>query len=141
MCELCLDDDSALGHPNYSRPAFSPQPKATPRIVEKVDKRRKAATMDAKEKEAVRARDKEACRVCLRHSREVHERLFKSLGGVASLANSMTVCHICHLYLQGHAIQVFGPSCNAPLTFEMGPEVAKHVFRGRSTPNWVTVKP
>lgn len=113
--------------------------KPEPRIVGRKAKRRSVKRMDKLEKEAVRVRDKESCRVCGRHSREVHERLFKSLGGIACLANSMCVCRTCHEYLQGHAIDVFGPDCNAPLTFEMTKAVAHDVFRGRALPKHVTI--
>jgi hypothetical protein len=115
------------------------QPKPAPRVIAKKAKRRQVARMDRVEKEAVRKRDQEACRVCLRKTREVHERLFKSLGGVACLANSMCACRLCHDYLQGHAIKVFGVDCNSALTFEMSAPVAQHVFRGRAVPAWVSI--
>lgn len=120
--------------PNYERPAFSPQLKTEPRVVGKVKKRRAKARMDAKEKEAVRARDKESCRVCGKRTRDVHERLFKSLGGVASLINSMCACRKCHPFLQEHGVKVIGPHCNAVLTFQMSPAVAHLIFRGRALP-------
>jgi hypothetical protein len=124
---------SASSHPGL---AFA---KGTPRIVETKAKRRSAARMDKVEKERVRVRDRESCRVCGRKTRHVHERLFKSRGGVASLDNSMCACPVCHPYLQHHGISVFGASCNGRLTFEMGPQVAKFCFLGRSTPSHVTV--
>jgi hypothetical protein len=114
---------SASSHPGL---AFA---KGTPRIVETKAKRRSAARMDKVEKERVR----------VRKTRHVHERLFKSRGGVASLDNSMCACPVCHPYLQHHGISVFGASCNGRLTFEMGPQVAKFCFLGRSTPSHVTV--
>jgi hypothetical protein len=113
--------------------------KRPPRIVQKTLKRRAVATMDRTEKEKVRKRDKEACRVCFRRTRDVHERLFKSLGGVASLDNSMCACRVCHPFLQGHAIQVFGKTCNHVLKFEMNQAVAQMVFRGRAVPKHVEV--
>lgn len=125
-----------MGASNFAGFAFS---KGEPRRVKKVEKRRTVARMDRTEKEAVRQRDKEACRVCFRKTRDVHERLFKSLGGVASLANSMCACRICHPFLQEHGIQVYGRSCHEPLTFEMSEAVARIVFRGRATPKHVTV--
>ena len=126
--------------PDYTRPAFQGSNwKPEAKVVAKVQKRRKIAAMDRREKEAVRKRDKEACRVCLRHTREVHERLFKSLGGVASLDNSMCACKHCHPLLQGHAIRVYGASCNGPLTFEMSEAVAHLVFRGKAVPAHVAV--
>lgn len=114
-------------------------PKPQARVIGRKAKQRSVKRMDRVEKEAVRARDKESCRVCFRFSREVHERLFKSLGGIACLANSMVVCRTCHEYLQGHAIDVFGPDCNSPLTFEMEEAVAHDVFRGKAVPPHVTV--
>lgn len=113
--------------------------KGEPRIVAKTVKRRTVARMDRVEKEKVRQRDKEACRVCLRATRDVHERLFKSLGGVASLLNSICACRACHPFLQEHGIQVYGPHCNAKLTFEMSEAVAHLIFRGRATPKHVRV--
>lgn len=115
------------------------QPKPEPRVIARKARRRKVTRMDRIEKEKVRLRDRESCRVCRRATREVHERLFKSLGGVACLANSMCACRGCHEYLQGHAIKVFGPHCNARLTFEMSKAVAHDVFRGRAVPAHVEI--
>ncbi len=112
---------------------------AVPAIVRKLKQRGRATYLDRVEKEKVRKRDHEACRVCLRWTRDVHERLFKSRGGVASLANSMCACRTCHPFLQEHAIQPFGKDCNHRLTFEMHEAVAQMVFRGRAVPKHVTV--
>lgn len=112
-----------------------PQPKPEPRIVQKVAKRRAMARMDRTEKEAVRQRDKECCRVCFRKSREVHERLFKSLGGVASSHNSLVLCRKCHLYAHAHGIGLLsevGRGCNGQLRFQMCAAVAHDIFRGKS---------
>jgi hypothetical protein len=111
-----------------------------PRIVAKVTKRRAVARMDRTEKEHVRQRDKECCRVCGRATRDVHERLFKSLGGVASLRNSMCACRRCHPFLQEHGVTVLGPDCNAKLTFVMNAQVAKLIFGARAVPNHITVQ-
>lgn len=116
-----------------------PQPKPEPRIVKKLAKRRAVKRLDAIEKEKVRQRDKEACRVCFRKTRDVHERLFKSLGGIASLDNSIAACRKCHPYLQEHGIKPIGPTCNGPLTFQMCAAVAHDIFRGRAVPSHVEV--
>jgi hypothetical protein len=118
---------------------FCPQPKPEPRIVAKLAKRRLVKRLDRVEKERVMVRDHECCRVCGRKTRHVHERLFKSLGGVASLQNSMCACPVCHPYLQHHGIDVFGTSCSGKLTFEMQKSVAHFCFRGRAVPPHVTV--
>lgn len=110
-----------------------------PAIVGRLKKRSHTTYLDRIEKEKVRKRDHEACRVCFRATRDVHERLFKSRGGVASLTNSMCACRICHDFLQHHAIQPFGLDCNHRLTFEMNEAVAEMVFRGRAVPRHVTV--
>jgi hypothetical protein len=109
-----------------------------PAIVGKLKKRGHATYLDRVEKEKVRKRDHEACRVCLRWTRDVHERLFKR-GGVASLENSMCACRTCHPFLQHHGIQPFGTDCNHRLTFEMHEAVARMVFRSRAVPTHVTV--
>lgn len=127
-----------MGASNYSALRFS---KGTPRKVEKTLKTRAVNRMDRTEKEKVRQRDKECCRVCFRKTREVHERLFKSLGGVASLLNSMCACRVCHPFLQTHAIQVYGQTCNEPLRMQMAASVAHIVFRGRAVPPHVSVTP
>lgn len=116
-----------------------PQPEPEPRIVKKLATRKAVARMDKAEKEKVRQRDQEACRVCFRTTRDVHERLFKSLGGVASLVNSLCACRKCHPYLQQHGITVLGPDCNHPLTFQMCAAVAHDIFRGRAVPSHVEV--
>lgn len=110
-----------------------------PRIVGKITKRRKAMNLDRTEKEKVRQRDKESCRVCGRKTRDVHERLFKSRGGLASLDNSICACRKCHPFLQEHGITVLGPTCNGPLHFLMNAAVAKMIFGSRATPKHVEV--
>ena len=115
-------------------------PKPTPRIVKKILNRRAVAKLDRQSKEAVRQRDKESCRVCGRKSREVHERLFKSLGGVASLDNSMVACRTCHELLQHHGIRVYGGSCSGPLEFTMSAQAAMLVFGQKAPPAQVTVE-
>lgn len=124
-----------MGASNYPGLAL---PKGV-RHVEKVTKTRESTRMDRTEKEKVRRRDQEACRVCFRATRDVHERLFKSLGGVASLVNSICACRTCHPFLQHHGIQVYGQTCNDTLRFEMSEAVAFIVFRGRAVPSHVTV--
>lgn len=125
---------------NYSRPPFTPVLKDEPKVLGKVLKRRTVQRMDRVEKEAVRQRDKECCRVCFRKTRDVHERIFKSRGGVASLVNSMCACRICHPFLQEHGMQVLGQTCNDPLRFVMTAEVAKVIFRGRAVPKHVEIR-
>lgn len=129
--------------PDYSRPIFVKtnfKEQKAPRIVAKVTKKRAVLRMDRIEKESVRFRDKETCRVCGRKTRDVHERLFKSRGGVASLDNSVCACRRCHPFLQEHGITVFGPTCNGPLTFVMNEQVAKLIFGARAVPAHVTVR-
>jgi hypothetical protein len=127
---------------NYERPQFGGSFwKSEPKVVEKVTKRNQVKRMDRIEKEAVRARDKESCRVCGKKTRDVHERLFKSLGGVASLVNSMCACRKCHPFLQEHGITVIGPDCNAKLLFQMVPAVAKMIFGARALPKRVEILP
>lgn len=123
----------ASNHPHLAHP------KGTPAIVATVKKRNAVIHLDRVEKEKVRVRDGEACRVCFRHTRDVHERVFKSRGGVASLSNSMSACRFCHPYLQHHGIDVFGATCNGELRFAMTAAVAHFIFRGRAVPAHVTV--
>lgn len=129
--------------PDYSRPVFTStnfKHEKAPRIVAKVKKRKAIVRMDRIEKEKVRARDKECCRVCGRKTRDVHERLFKSLGGVASLDNSCCACRKCHPFLQEHGISVLGLTCNKVLRFVMNAQVAKLIFGSRAVPKHVTVQ-
>lgn len=114
-------------------------PKPEPRIVAKITRRRLKVRMDIKEKEAVRVRDKESCRVCGKRTRDVHERLFKSLGGLASLENSICACRTCHPFLQEHGIKVIGLHCSKPLTFQMCAAVARMIFGAKATPKHVEV--
>ena len=127
--------------PNYERQPFSPVPKQEPRIVKKLARNRSAARLDRSEKEAVRKRDREACRVCFRRSRDVHERLMKSRGGVASSENSMVLCKKCHQYAHAHGFKVFGTTCDKPLRFQMHASVAHDIFRGRAIPSHVDISP
>lgn len=127
---------------NYERPAFEGSLwKSAPNIVAKVDKRNTVKRMDRTEKEAVRKRDKESCRVCGKKTRDVHERVFKSLGGVASLVNSMCACRKCHPFLQEHGITTIGIDCNHALTFQMVAAVAKMIFGARALPKRIEIKP
>lgn len=121
----------------FVAPNFKHQ--TAPKVAAKVLKRRAVVRMDRTEKEQVRQRDQECCRVCLRKTRDVHERVFKSRGGVASLHNSLCACRTCHPFLQEHGIQVVGPTCNGLLEFVMNAQVAKLIFRGKAWPAHVTV--
>jgi hypothetical protein len=122
----------------WTGPKFKHQ-LATKAEVREVTKRT-VQRMDKKEKDRVRERDKETCRVCGRSTRHVHERLFKSLGGIACLLNSMVACpNRCHGLLQGHAIRPLGPNCNEPLIFQMTEKTAYLIFRGRPTPGHVEI--
>lgn len=123
-----------LASPNYARHAFTPVEKPEPRIVAKITRRRLKTKMDRHEKEAVRVRDKESCRVCGKRTRDVHEKLFKSLGGVACLQNSMSACRGCHEFLQHHGIKVIGSHCSKPLLFQMNAAVAKMIFGSKALP-------
>lgn len=73
-------------------------------------------------------------------SRDVHERVFKSRGGVASLENSLVLCRrICHQLVQQHAVKLYGATCQQPIQFEMTQAVAVLIFGSRPTPSHVTV--
>ena len=117
-----------------------PQPKPDAHVVKKILNRRTAAKLDRQAKEAVRKRDQESCRICGRKSREVHERVFRSRGGVPSLDNSLVLCRLCHELCQQHAVRVYGGSCSGTLEFAMSPQVALLVFGHKSPPNHVTVQ-
>lgn len=128
--------------PNYARPPMGTAVQKfqmKTRADERVEKTRKATNLDRAQKELVRQRDGECCRVCGRKTRHVHERLFKSLGGVASLLNSMVACIKCHPLLQGHAIRPVGLNCSKPLVFQMTSVTKYLVFRNRPTPAHVEV--
>lgn len=118
-------------------------PKPEPKIVAKVAKRKAVARLDRQEKEAVRQRDQECCRVCFRRSREVHERVMKSLGGVASKFNSCVLCRKCHQYAHAHGLRMIPTmpvlGCHGPVTFTMCAAVAHDIFRGRAVPSHVEV--
>lgn len=115
-------------------------PKHEPSIVGKIVKKRKVVCLDRAAKDAVRLRDKDACRICMGKSRDVHERVFKSRGGVASLDNSLVLCRrICHALCQQHAVKLYGATCQKPIQFEMTRAVAVLIFGSRPTPSHVTV--
>jgi len=131
-----------MSTPNYERPPMGTAVQKfqmKTRADDKVEKTRKVVNLDRAQKELVRKRDVEACRVCLKKTRHVHERLFKSLGGVASLANSMVACPKCHPLLQGHAIRPLGQNCNHPLIFQMTKATAYLRFRNRPAPSHVEI--
>lgn len=112
----------------------------TETLAEKREKKRRSIrNLDRYEKELVRRRDGEKCRVCGRTTRDVHERLFKSLGGIASLSNSMCACPRCHPFLGGHAIRPLGPSCQAYLRFQMTSQTAYLIFRHRALPEQIEI--
>lgn len=118
--------------------------KGDPRKVEQVERKLSKAAADKAGKAAVKARDKGVCRICGRKATEVHEALkFKSLGGVASLENSIQVCAEpkgrCHQLCQQHGVRVIGTHCSEPLIFEMREAVKLLIFRHRPVPNHVRI--
>ena len=93
--------------------------------------------MNRLEKELIRRRDGEVCRVCGRQSRGVYEGLLKT--GTVSASTSAVLCGLCREYMHGHAIKPHGESCNGPMGFEMSGDVAQQIFRGMAVPPHVTV--
>jgi hypothetical protein len=116
-------------------------PKPQPKVVDTILKRRKAVSLDRAAKELVRQRDKEACRVCFRRSREVHERIYKSRGGAASLENSLVLCKTCHALVHGRALKPLGPTCNGHLYFAMSQATSWLVFGSKPLPRHITLTP
>ena len=120
-------------------PVFS-VPKNEPSIVGRIVRKRRVRCLDRAAKESVRRRDRGACRICMGTSRDVHERVFKSRGGMASLDNSLVLCRrICHALVQQHAVKLYGDTCQRHIQFEMTQAVAVLIFGGRPTPKHVTV--
>jgi hypothetical protein len=111
-----------------------------PTLAEKRElKKRRTRNLDTQQKNLVRARDGESCRVCGKRTRDVHERLFKSLGGLASVDNSLCADQRCHDFLQGHGIRPLGKTCNGPLIFQMTAVTARLIFRHRPVPEQVEI--
>jgi nitrate/TMAO reductase-like tetraheme cytochrome c subunit len=68
-------------------------------------------------RERVFERDNNQCRVCHKRAEEMHEIVFRSLGGLVSLNNSIAVCRECHVKLQRHILDVNGDNANGDLEF------------------------
>ena len=119
---------------------LNPVPKPTPKVVSKILNRRTAAKLDRQAKEAVRKRDQECCRICGRKSREVHERIFKSRGGEASLENSLVLCRLCHELTQHHGVRIYGGSCQGLLQFGMSEQAALLIFEHKARPTHVVIE-
>jgi 5-methylcytosine-specific restriction endonuclease McrA len=68
-------------------------------------------------RERVFERDNHQCRVCQNRAEEMHEIVFRSLGGLVSLNNSIAVCRECHVKLQRHVLDVAGDNANEDLQF------------------------
>jgi hypothetical protein len=135
---------------DYERPAFTGSfwKDETPRALDKIKADKAKLAEERKIKNAVRKRDP-FCRVCLyRPSSEVHELVFKSVGGEVSLQNSLGVCAgrnsgLCHQLLQQHGIKYAFTNpekgAAAPMRFSMNRSVADAVFGRRAVPKHVEV--
>ena len=92
-------------------------PKPVPKKKEKRAKKAKSREWVSWVRARVFERDKNKCRVCAKRAEEMHEIVFRSLGGLISLSNSIAVCRSCHVELQQHRLDVVGEDANDPLQF------------------------
>ena len=93
----------------------------TPRVIEKAQKVKAIEAHRKSVKAQVFARDGGKCRVCGGPAQEMHELVFRSLGGKRSLENSIAVCNYqgrnCHRLLQRLCIEWEGADANARVVF------------------------
>lgn len=98
-------------------------PKPVSRKTEKRKKRAAQGKLVSWVREQVFERDDYQCRACHKRAEEMHEIVFRSLGGVVSLSNSIALCRECHANIQQHRVDVVGRDANEGLKFV--PHVSK----------------
>jgi len=96
----------------------NPQPKPTPRVVEKQAKRTAEAKSLRECYQGVDRRDEGRCRVCKRHCSptaiamvdraERHHLVYRSKGGDHETANVVTLCKFCHAAVHGGTLRLEG---------------------------------
>lgn len=111
-------------------PEFHPQPKPEPRIVDRIDQKRKREQAEAEFKNAVWERDGYCCRACGRRVYRTHEAV-PQRGEVhhlrpRSLAknqrlnpkNGVLLCaHPCHVDVTLHRLTIVGTDASKTLRF------------------------
>lgn len=66
-------------------------------------------------------RDEQVCRACgvfCGHRRHQHHIVFRSLGGLETTANLVTLCQWHHEQVHGHVLRIVGSDANGELKFE-----------------------
>ena len=92
-------------------------PKPVPSKTQKRKKKAEKGQWVSWVRERVFERDNHRCRVCHKRAEEMHEIVFRSLGGLVSLNNSIAVCRACHVHLQRHVLDVVGDNANEEMQF------------------------
>lgn len=83
-------------------------PKGTPRILDRIEKKRAMEKQERDCRRTVRARDKGKCRVCGRPAQHMHHLERRSLGGKWTPRNVVHLCRICHQFEHAALLHISG---------------------------------
>lgn len=94
-----------------------PIAKPTPRLVEKMLKKREREREAIRVRAAVRRRDGGKCRACGKPAFETHHIRYRSHGGGDTESNLVLLCDADHRAVHGHALRIIGTDA-ASVRFE-----------------------
>ena len=106
---------------------FSPQPKPTPRVLERIGLKRVQAAHTKRVYREVDRRDRFMCRCCKRMYGRVHRHhvVYRSQGGLTTTENVTTLCLGCHARVHAGAVKIEGKDANGRLRFRQVREANK----------------
>jgi 5-methylcytosine-specific restriction endonuclease McrA len=111
-----------------------PQPKPTPRVVDRIATKRALAQQERECRRHVKKREDTRCRACGRHGDHLHHIIRRSRGGRWLVANVVLLCLVCHQFAHAALLQIRGnPEPGHLLTIESRGAARAHLMSG---PAW-----
>lgn len=113
---------------DYSESAI---PKPTPRVVDRIERKRALGIQERACRKHVHRRDEGRCRACGRRGAHMHHLARRSLGGKWVPSNVCLTCVPCHQFEHAALLSIRGnPEPGELLTIESHGEARRHLMSG-----------
>jgi 5-methylcytosine-specific restriction endonuclease McrA len=108
-----------------------PLPKGTPRLVDRIERKRELGIQERACRRHVKKRDEGRCRACGRVGTQMHHLQRRSLGGRWTFHNVALLCKWCHQFEHAALLQIRGnPEPGELLTIESQGAARAYLERG-----------
>ena len=108
-----------------------PLPKPTPRILDRIARKRELGIQERACRKHVKRRDEGRCRACGRRSTHMHHIERRSAGGRWTFQNVVALCRLCHQFEHAALLQIRGnPEPGELLTIESQGAARAYLQRG-----------